>query len=172
MLRRATAFLPLVQLVLAVTLLVLGNREKSNGIQDGAPFVPVAVRVCEAINAPAVILAVAVLPLLRVAHLTLGASEVTAGEAAFVCEIAFLWFLIDLQIERLRHRAAGLSGLSALLVSISLALAAVLALFATSELRQGEVIVGTGAATWAFILAVFYGMQIIRLLRATLRPEH
>jgi hypothetical protein len=167
MLTKPTRFLPLLQVIIAISLLVLGSRQSSTSVQDSSPFVPLATKVCEAINAPAALLAVALLRLRSVVHLRPGVAEATIGEVAFVAGIVFLWFLVGLEIEsqpksKVSSRRWGWPLVEALLIGT----AAILALFGLAEWHQGEIILAVGALTWSLILAAFYGVRLIRSLLA------
>src|ERR1700685_3858555 len=123
--------LPVIQVVIAGGLLILGSRQVPTVMQDDPPFVPSAVNLCYAINAPVAVWEVGFAVLLQKTHLRLGRSQRTASDAFLLGGVASLWFLIiptvELQLRTFVTPARLLSDIAAFVFGVFLAFLAVAA---------------------------------------------
>ena len=153
--------LPLLQIFFAAIVLIFPHYRSPKYIDDSHPFVPLAVTICQAINAPASLMAVGLTTLSEKAHLQFGMSLIALMRLYFFCGILIVWFLVGLEFDS-RPLVSTFARPQLLRDCVALIVVIVLALFATTALRQGEMILGVGSLVWCVLLALYYGTDLLR----------
>jgi len=153
--------LPAVQVLAAIVLLALGSHEVPSVMQDSPPFVPPAVKLCEAINAPAVLAEVGLAVFFQRVHLNPGLSRIIS-DTCLLGSVALLWFLVAVTVDL--HLRTFVTPARVLTDCIAMLLGVALALFAVAASRQEETLLMVGSATWSTALTLASGADLLRCL--------
>lgn len=155
--------LPVSGIAVAFILRMVATLQRPTGLQDSQPFVAPAMRLCESINAPAMLLLGALILPAHAIHAEVFLS-ISALETLFLCGVALLWFVVGLVVDlrttktvSARHRRVAASAAVVVIVA--------LVWLGVAAYRQEQVALTMGCAAWSAALALFSCIDLIRLIR-------